>query len=177
MRSTTYPAWTRGQRTMMPLAIEAMARSPVGANPVTRLRHRRVFDVPAPAEPAIFVPAVEPAKMTGLRPTTMPPGAASHPLAWELGGTIGPRKASVIMWFPTAGIAGRRMIETTSCPGLAPGGLCCSRRSRGVPHRATGRTSGGHPPASSLVSWSGRGDLNPRPPAPKAGALPLRHSP
>src|SRR5438128_10234382 len=24
---------------------------------------------------------------------------------------------------------------------------------------------------------SGRGDLNPRPPAPKAGALPLRHSP
>jgi hypothetical protein len=25
--------------------------------------------------------------------------------------------------------------------------------------------------------WSGRGDLNPRPPAPKAGALPLRHSP
>ena len=27
------------------------------------------------------------------------------------------------------------------------------------------------------TSWSGRGDLNPRPPAPKAGALPLRHSP
>src|SRR6185437_7958534 len=26
-------------------------------------------------------------------------------------------------------------------------------------------------------SGSGRGDLNPRPPAPKAGALPLRHSP
>ena len=25
--------------------------------------------------------------------------------------------------------------------------------------------------------WSGRGDLNPRPPAPKAGALPLRYSP
>src|SRR6267154_6462575 len=25
--------------------------------------------------------------------------------------------------------------------------------------------------------WSGRWDLNPRPPAPKAGALPLRHSP
>ena len=25
--------------------------------------------------------------------------------------------------------------------------------------------------------WSGRGDLNPRPPAPKAGALPLRHFP
>ena len=85
MRSTTYPAWTRGQRTMMPLAIEAMARSPVGANPVTGLRHRRVFDVPAPAEPAIFVPAVEPAKMTGLRPTTMPPGAASHPLGMGAG--------------------------------------------------------------------------------------------
>jgi hypothetical protein len=67
------------------LAIEAMARSPVGANPVTRLRHRRVFDVPAPAEPAIFVPAVEPAKMTGLRPTTMPPGAASHPLGMGAG--------------------------------------------------------------------------------------------
>src|SRR5438132_114966 len=27
------------------------------------------------------------------------------------------------------------------------------------------------------VHGSGRGDLNPRPPAPKAGALPLRHSP
>src|SRR4051812_28919375 len=28
-----------------------------------------------------------------------------------------------------------------------------------------------------MVLESGRGDLNPRPPAPKAGALPLRHSP
>jgi Phage integrase family len=39
-----------------------------------------------------------------------------------------------------------------------------------------------HPRAGSAwhtpaVRLSGRGDLNPRPPAPKAGALPLRHSP
>ena len=27
-------------------------------------------------------------------------------------------------------------------------------------------------PAKSLILWSGRGDLNARPPAPKAGALP-----
>src|SRR5439155_25532804 len=30
---------------------------------------------------------------------------------------------------------------------------------------------------SDVRTASGRGDLNPRPPAPKAGALPLRHSP
>src|SRR5581483_11762473 len=30
---------------------------------------------------------------------------------------------------------------------------------------------------ASADDLSGRGDLNPRPPAPKAGALPLRHSP
>ena len=28
-----------------------------------------------------------------------------------------------------------------------------------------------------MFEWSGRRDLNPRPPAPKAGALPLRHAP
>jgi hypothetical protein len=79
------PGLDEGQRTMMALAIEAMARRPVGANPVPRLGHRRIFDVPAPAEPAIFVPAVEPAKMTWPRPTTMPPGAASHPLGMGAG--------------------------------------------------------------------------------------------
>ena len=33
------------------------------------------------------------------------------------------------------------------------------------------------PRGHALNPQSGRGDLNPRPPAPKAGALPLRHSP
>jgi hypothetical protein len=37
--------------------------------------------------------------------------------------------------------------------------------------------AGRHDDFDADGSPSGRGDLNPRPPAPKAGALPLRHSP
>ncbi len=44
--------------------------------------------------------------------------------------------------------------------------------------RCTAQESGRHKPAASLWNWSGREDLNLRPPAPKAGALTsLRYAP
>ena len=49
------------------------------------------------------------------------------------------------------------------------------RASCGTSWTRSGR--GGGEELTEVVYRSGRGDLNPRPPAPKAGALPLRHSP
>ena len=88
MRSTTYPAWTRGQGTMMPLAIEAMARRPVGANPVPRLRHRRILR--SGTSRACHLRARRRARQN--QPGSVPRLCRQAPQAihwaWELGSTI-----------------------------------------------------------------------------------------
>ena len=60
-------------------------------------------------------------------------------------------------------------LRTRRCPKGQNGAVCALHQINDARHRGAD--------GSSQQTESGRGDLNPRPPAPKAGALPLRHSP